>query len=353
MHETSPFLRYFVSANSGDGFVCYYDAVFSSLRRRYIIKGGPGTGKSHLMWDIANEAANRNIKTELFFCSSDPDSLDGILLTDVQIAVLDGTSPHCMEPLYPGVSDEIINLGEFWNEENLAAHTKEIQAIITEKARKYVQVSHFLSAAEKVNTVCRRIVEGALYREKMQRAVGRQLSDLGYGSQCRQDIRLESAISTKGYITLDTYEHLARRTVYVRDRFGSGTFYLKELIRALKQKNQRYQVSFCPLNPAFPDALYVPAADTAYLCRSDIPSGAECVNMDRFLDLDIIRANRAKLRFGRQCTQSLTDGALSELADIGTLHRQLEDCYITAMDFRRKEEFTKKLLHKIFSHIPQ
>lgn len=86
--------HYFSGGNTASGFVSYYDYIFRDLDRLYIIKGAPGTGKSKLMRDIANEAGNRNYKIEYYHCSSDPDSLDGIIIRDISVGVLDGTAPH-------------------------------------------------------------------------------------------------------------------------------------------------------------------------------------------------------------------------------------------------------------------
>lgn len=53
---------------------------------------------------------------EYFYCSSDTDSLDGIASPSLKVAAIDGTAPHVIEPDYPGVYDEIINLEDFWDE---------------------------------------------------------------------------------------------------------------------------------------------------------------------------------------------------------------------------------------------
>ena len=47
--------RYFAAANSAYGFHNSFCEIFSpdKLQRVYIIKGGPGTGKSYLMKNIA------------------------------------------------------------------------------------------------------------------------------------------------------------------------------------------------------------------------------------------------------------------------------------------------------------
>ena len=90
---------YFASSNSGEGFKNYYHEVFGAAERIYVIKGGPGTGKSRFMRDTAEYAKSRGWECEHYYCSSDPASLDGLILTrgERRIAVIDGTPPHAWE----------------------------------------------------------------------------------------------------------------------------------------------------------------------------------------------------------------------------------------------------------------
>jgi hypothetical protein len=44
--------NYFTSANSALGFVSFFEDNIKELNRLYILKGGPGTGKSTIMKNI-------------------------------------------------------------------------------------------------------------------------------------------------------------------------------------------------------------------------------------------------------------------------------------------------------------
>ena len=113
--------RYFAASNSCQGFRNYYGDIFTDSRtdRLYIIKGGPGTGKSHFMKVVARRARARGYRITEYACSSDPASLDGIILEregSPTLGFLDGTAPHTREPTLPGVKEELLNLGAFWAE---------------------------------------------------------------------------------------------------------------------------------------------------------------------------------------------------------------------------------------------
>ena len=122
---------FFVASNSANGFCSYYEECFgdAKISRVYVIKGGPGTGKSRFMRDVSDYAVTRGWERHMIYCSSDADSLDGVILKrgTVSIAMLDGTAPHVYEPKFPGVREELINLGAFWNTERLLACENEIR----------------------------------------------------------------------------------------------------------------------------------------------------------------------------------------------------------------------------------
>ena len=48
-------VNYFAGGNTARGFHSLYDSNLQGLERIYILKGGPGTGKSSLMKKIGNE----------------------------------------------------------------------------------------------------------------------------------------------------------------------------------------------------------------------------------------------------------------------------------------------------------
>ena len=104
--------KYFAAANGYDGFISYFDKVFDprDFTKIYILKGGPGTGKSSLMRKILTIAEGHGAICEAILCSSDKDSLDGIICKngDKQIAVIDGTAPHERDTVLPGAVDELI-----------------------------------------------------------------------------------------------------------------------------------------------------------------------------------------------------------------------------------------------------
>ena len=100
-----PHIQYFLGANAPTGFYSLYDHLLppEEARAIYILKGGPGCGKSTLMRRIGAWAEESGLETEYIICSGDPGSLDAVLLPKLGVAIVDGTAPHVVVPL-----------GHFW-----------------------------------------------------------------------------------------------------------------------------------------------------------------------------------------------------------------------------------------------
>lgn len=139
--------EYFLGANTGRGFVSLYDNFVKDGDFLYILKGGPGCGKSSFMNRVARAAEAAGHTVEIIRCSEDPDSLDGVYITDLGVAFADGTAPHALEAKNPGVNSNYINLGAFYNQDALAKFSSEIQLLSQAFQEKYAEAYELLAEA--------------------------------------------------------------------------------------------------------------------------------------------------------------------------------------------------------------
>lgn len=142
----SLYKSFFASANTGKGFVNQFNAIDSGNGFQYILKGAPGCGKNSLMRKIAERYSSRDVHIEYFYCSSDPDSLDGVRIVEPDISVVDGTAPHVTECRFDGLTHKIVNMGAAVLP-GLEAVREELIFHETEKKRGYALLYKYLSSA--------------------------------------------------------------------------------------------------------------------------------------------------------------------------------------------------------------
>ncbi len=118
--QTEPKVCFYLGANSPGGFYSLYDELLrpEEARSIYILKGGPGCGKSSLMRRVGAAMEEHGLDVEYIVCSGDPDSLDAVVIPALATAIVDGTAPHgcatqgrrappCKKTAYPGLGQAV------------------------------------------------------------------------------------------------------------------------------------------------------------------------------------------------------------------------------------------------------
>ncbi len=327
--------RYFAAANTQDGFVSFFEEIFFSrdIKKRYIIKGGPGTGKSSFMKKVALRAEEQGRRTEYYYCSSDTSSLDGIVIDGVT-AIFDGTAPHSYDTVLPGACDEIINLGEYWNSELLASHWREIAELGAKKSRAYKIAYGYLSAAGSAQRTADSIIFDCVDFKKLCSAARRKVEQSKRTvREGERHMRQTDAFGVCGKVHLDTLEALSGSKIYIEDYYGTAYLFLGELERQARASGYDTYVSVDTTDISKIREVYLPDVGQ-YYGVSDEPCDVDrTVNMKRFVNADKLSEVRFAYRTAIRCAQKLEELAADSLARAGAYHASMEKYYILAMDF--------------------
>lgn len=343
--------EFFAAANSGKGFVSFYDKIFGTenIKRRYLIKGGPGTGKSTFMKKVAEAAEDCGMSVDRYRCSSDPSSLDGVIINK-SVAVIDSTAPHAEEVEIAGARDILVDLGAFWNSDGLYVECDKIKNLMAQKKRSYALAYRFLASAMQSDIASREFVIPYVDQKRLVRLVKRLTrnisSDGGY--ECR--IGLSKAIGMSGRCTLDTYTSLAQKTVYIEEHYGIGYLVICGLCEEARRKGCKVSVSYDPLSPDFPDLVFFEESKTLFALCPPRTHGA--ISLRRLLDISLFSKReknelKAKSRNAKRLSEALIIAATDELKSAGEAHFQLENIYRSNMDFYALDAYTLRLTEQI------
>ena len=341
--------EHFAALNSGRGFICYYREVFgdAKIKKRYIIKGGPGTGKSSFMKRMAAQAEAHGKTVDRYRCSSDPDSLDGIII-DGETAFLDGTAPHIYEPNISGAEDEIVNLGMFWNSDKLYESYNRIATLSAMRSSAYSKAYRFLGAAMNVEEINRALVSPARLMDKMNGAVARIMKEIPDGTKYSAEYGFINAIGMKGRAHLPTYESVASKLYSVYDCYGIAGDVLCTVLDYAVEKRLRVRISYSPLVPSLPDALLLIESGVAFVISDGEEIEGEIkLNAKRFIDESKIARIKSEYRQNLKLKNALLDSAVEALSEAGVYHFELEDIYVKCMDFQAESQFINSFCEKI------
>lgn len=130
---------YFLGANTAFGFHSCYDTFCRPTDGNFlfVIKGGPGCGKSSFMRKIGRAAEDAGLQVEYVLCSGDPDSIDGVYIPERKLGYVDGTAPHTLDVPYPGACGAYLDLGQFYDCTDLKSKADSIMQLNAEYKNMY------------------------------------------------------------------------------------------------------------------------------------------------------------------------------------------------------------------------
>lgn len=355
----------FPGGNTCLGFYSFYDYIIGDdARRIFLLKGGPGTGKSTFMKRIGKELQERGIDLEYHWCSSDYDSLDGIVLPAFEVAIIDGTAPHVTDPLYPGAVDEIINLGDYWDQEKLVPKKEEIISLKKRVTQSFNTAYSRLRMAKMARDEEKSYRDQALDHQCFHRLIGdllRQIfgQELTWGDgRPRERHLFASALTPQGIVHhLPTLLDNITFLYLVEGKPGSGKeVILNEVAEFAYRSGLMVDVYHCAFDPSLIDLVVLPQRKTAVLNifkeqnfnPESLPflKYSEKIDCNTSLDDGILANFEQEAREAGEMFDKCLNRALYYLKQARVYYQELESHYHEAMDFdaierRRKEVFAQ------------
>lgn len=349
---------FFLGANTPRGFVSFFDELYNPYKTSgaYIIKGGPGTGKSTFMKKIADKLEKRGVAVERVHCASDPKSLDGIIAPDIDFSMADGTSPHVLEPKFPGAAESIINLGSFWDSSLLKKNRDSIIRLTLENSLCHRRSSSYLSAAGSIDLQTKTLVQKFIRTEKIDSFVtrfsARELKKTSYKEPGRRCRRFLSAITPDGTVLFEeTVKKLAFRIIALEDRYSVASSLIVQRIGDIAlRKGYDIILCSCPLDPAGCEHIIIPQNGLALITtKKEHPftlSADRIIHCDRFMR-DEINDHRQSLKLNIKLKNLLIKESVDLLRQARSTHDILEAEYRKAMNFDALTEYTENFINKI------
>ena len=353
--------KLYPGGNTSKGFYSFYDNIIAKEKdeRLIILKGGPGVGKSSFMKRIGQYFYEQGYDIEYLYCSSDNDSLDGVKIPELGYAVIDGTAPHVVDPKTPGAVDEILNFGEFWDEERIGLHKEQIIQTSAQVSGCFTRAYRFLQAAHSIYEDVRYLYESSLEEMKLHTYAMKLSKELLDGKENNGHIgrvrkMFLSAITPKG---LKNYLDTAAqgRKVYVINSTlgGMEDRLLEQLKETLRVHGLDLECCYCAFNPSKLEHLVIPKLGVAIITKNEYHHpdliGATEIDLDEFYRPDVMIHYSERLTEDKKYFDDLMDCAIQNIQQAKSLHDQLEEYYVPNIDFSQIDRCFEKVVQKMMS----
>lgn len=349
--------HYFLGGNTYKGFHSFYQYIIEkeNANRLICIKGGPGTGKSYLMKKIANHFLDKGYLVEFHHCSSDNNSLDGVVVPKLKIALLDGTSPHMVDPIYPGTVDEILNLGIALDNDKLSLSRKELIPIFKEISDNFKKAYRFLASAKPIHEDWSYYNSKALDYSKIititeslrEEVFSKQKSGFGKDRHI-----FGTAFTPNGIISFneDLSKDYQNRFILNGGPGFSKTLILNELGKIAQKKGYFVEYLHDPFNPDRLENIFIPEISTAILTENEISNNkfnGKIYNIEDFCNTSIINKYKKDIEYDKNIFYELINKALFYIENAHKIHDDLEAYYIKSLDFSILDNSYNEVIKKL------
>ncbi len=350
---------FFLGADTPNGFFSFFSELNDPALTAhcYILKGCPGSGKSTLLKQTAAAMADKETLIERIHCSSDPDSLDGVVLHGSKTAVADGTPPHTIEPKLPVAYETVVSLYDCFDPPKVAEKREEALALCEKLRDHHRRCCCYLAGAELLLQDNYRIAAEYTDRQKIVRQAKRlaqkELPDKKSGNGIERR-RMLSAVTPKGNVVFtETVSALCDRVYLIKDEYSAAG---RVLLQTLKEEALRrgYELfcCYCPLGGIDkPEHLLIPELRLGFVTQNSyITYPGEpyrVIHFSRFTDKEKLKLKKQRIGFNKRAAREMLQEAVASAALAKALHDELEGIYGRGVDFDKVSRLGDKMLTDI------
>jgi Cdc6-like AAA superfamily ATPase len=357
---TGKVMHYFAGGNTAKGFYSLYDSNLAGLERLFILKGGPGSGKSTIMKKIGQEWLDKDYDIEYLHCSSDNDSIDGVIIPALKIGLVDGTAPHVIEPKAPGAIEEYVNLGAAWNSQQLASERAAIIRLTNARSKSFEKAYSLFAEALKIHDEWEDIYKSNIDFAKLN-GLTNKLIESFYRDivlNKKSDVRhrfLGAATPTGAVDFIPNITEGIQKRYFLKGRPGSGkSTMLKKIAKAAEQRGFDVEVYHCGFDPHSLDMVIVREVGIAIFDSTSPHEYFPSCEGDEIIDIyktailpgtDEIYADQIKDVSSRY--RDKMNEATANLVKAKDAHDELEKIYVKAMDFTAIDDIQRDIHEQI------
>lgn len=358
--------KFYAGGNTCYGFYSLYDNIISQSEaaRIFTIKGGPGVGKSIFMKDLGQKFFNKGFDIEYHCCSSDNNSIDGLVVPALKVCLVDGTAPHIIDPKHPGAIDEIINLGDYWNEKIIIEKREEIISTTKMNSQAFKTAYFSLKQAKVAYDEWLSYITQSTNYVKVNEITANLLNEIfsgvkpDYNSKPKSRELFASATTPGGLVNeWPSILSNCKKAFWLQGEPGTGkSTLIRKVIENAHILGLDTEIFRCSFDPSKYSGVFIPDLQIAVVSpfpndyKMDNFNGeVKTIDFNHYLMEDRLSSFKEELVEAKSSFWNCINRAVKYIAKAKKIHDKLENYYVPAMNFdainQKKDEVLDKILN--------
>jgi len=340
----------FTSSYSDRGFYTFIPGLLEGLKKVYVLKGAPGSGKSTLIRSLGDEMSERGYEVDFWMSAEDSMNPEGLYIIQLECAVVNGNLPVAIDPRYPGLTGSIVNLSEYLDEMSISPWGAEIVELVDQvlvQSRAAEELLHQASAVREqmIQAGCQQMDENRvnLLLDRLEKEILQQ--------QPGGRHYFGTSLTADGIVNyVDEISSRCKIRYLLKGSAGAGRIIDEMAVRA---KKSGYSVEYyhCGINPSRVIMLIVSHLQLAIIDAGDaelsIRPGDRLVDMTDCMGEPAAPDQAQEQTVFQRHYEGLLMQAQGELEGAHKARRNLKRLYSSALNFELLEQKRQELFQAI------
>ncbi|MCJ8012456.1 hypothetical protein MUG84_12000 [Paenibacillus sp. KQZ6P-2] len=350
--------HYFARGNTAAGLYTLYDSVLSGLDTVFVINGRSGSGTSQLLSELAEAWEDTNWTKHYIHEALDHNRLEGIILEEARIAIIDGNA-WSADPILEGTELRILDISQALRDELLEEAEEGTEAEEQEMASLYKNAYDSFLRTLRIHDEWEKF-----YIDNLDREEANQITS-EFADEYLIPISTKKAKITRRFLgaatcqgAVDYVPNLTeslRTRIFVKGRPGSGkSTMFKKLAKEAEARGIDTEIYHCGFDPNSLDMLIFPELSLAIFDSTAPHEHFPSREGDSILDVyelaihegtDEAYAEEISEIRGRYASSMKSSIAI--LSDVKRIRDEAWEAYDAAIDIHALKAFASQIVRQV------
>lgn len=350
----------FFGANTSEGFQLFTDEYrpANEIENMILLDGAPGTGKSSVLLDIANQFTEEGYNICLQHNALDLECIDAVIISDLKICIADSTKFNQAVEFNPIVQTEKYNLDCFTEASAIKERRKQILDFVQQKKLHLNVATGYLASARKIEDNIKFLVNRCVEEEGVQelsqmifKNVFHKVKENKKYAKVRD--RFASSITAKSVSSyIDPILLESKNVVMLKGYPGSGKdTVLKHVISTAVDLGYNIDLYYNPIHPTQVELAVIPELDTAvvstkkYIVYKDKKTIE--YNFNEILNKVALLKIEDEIKVAQKLYDLSIDSAISNMKQAKLAQEALKQLYTPYVNYSEVNKQSLEIIQKI------